>query len=267
MRRFPLLGDDLPDRWNVRFTVGFHKIDGSGLFRDAPAKGRLPLYEGRMIWQFDHRLAEPRYWVDEMEGRSAYLGRERDDGQQLPYESSCIAFRSAARTTNERTMVATVLPPLTFCEHSLSVSTGVSSAADQVYLAAVLNSFVFDFSLRARLSKNLTLPLLYQMPVPRLPSNDPSRAPIVERAMRLICTTPEFDEVAKDAGIRSHTQGVSDPATRASLRAELDGLVADLYGLSEREFAHILSTFPLVPDPVKVAAQNAYRDVERGLIQ
>ncbi len=34
-----------------------------------------------------------------------------------------------------------------------------------------------------------------------------------------------------------------------------------------RVFVHVLSTFPLVPDPVKVAAQNAYRDVKRGLLR
>ena len=38
-------------------------------------------------------------------------------------------------------------------------------------------------------------------------------------------------------------------------------------GLTEAEFAHVLSTFPLVPDPVKLAAQNAYRDAERGLLR
>ena len=54
---------------------------------------------------------------------------------------------------------------------------------------------------------------------------------------------------------------------RTRLRAELDGLIAHLYGLTEEEFAHMLATFPVVPDPVKVAAQNAYRDVERGLIR
>ncbi len=50
-------------------------------------------------------------------------------------------------------------------------------------------------------------------------------------------------------------------------RAELDGLIAHLYGLSEEEFAHILTAFPLVSDPVKVAARNAYRDVQRGLLK
>jgi len=56
-------------------------------------------------------------------------------------------------------------------------------------------------------------------------------------------------------------------AERARLRAELDGLIAHLYGLTEAEFAHILGTFPLVAEPVKIAALNAYRDVERGLIR
>ncbi|MGC8541938.1 MAG: hypothetical protein ACP5QA_15115, partial [Phycisphaerae bacterium] len=49
--------------------------------------------------------------------------------------------------------------------------------------------------------------------------------------------------------------------------AELDGPIAHPCRLSEEEFVHILGTFPLVPDPVKVAAHNAYRDVERGVVE
>jgi len=37
--------------------------------------------------------------------------------------------------------------------------------------------------------------------------------------------------------------------------------------LTEAEFVHILSSFPLVPEPTKVAAQNAYRDIKRGVMQ
>jgi len=39
-----------------------------------------------------------------------------------------------------------------------------------------------------------------------------------------------------------------------------------LYGLTDSEFAHVLSTFPLVPDAVKAAAQTAYRDAAEGRI-
>lgn len=76
-----------------------------------------------------------------------------------------------------------------------------------------------------------------------------------------------IDGLAKEVGLKSHRQGVTDGVERAKLRAELDGLIAHLYGLTESEFAHLLTTFPLVPDPAKLAAQNAYRDAERGLIR
>ena len=47
----------------------------------------------------------------------------------------------------------------------------------------------------------------------------------------------------------------------ARFRAELDGLVAHLYGFTEEEFAHVLSTFPVVPQETKDAALAAYRDL------
>ncbi len=38
-------------------------------------------------------------------------------------------------------------------------------------------------------------------------------------------------------------------------------------GLSEAEFVCIIAAFPLTNEPVKVAAFNACRDVERGLVK
>ena len=91
--------------------------------------------------------------------------------------------------------------------------------------------------------------------------------PIAVRVAKLICTTSPYDTLARDMGMHDHHDGATDPSERARMRAELDGLVAHLYGLTEDEFAHILASFPLVAEPVKQAARNAYRDVERGLIQ
>jgi hypothetical protein len=111
---------------------------------------------------------------------------------------------------------------------------------------------------------------IYQLPVPRLTEKDAAFRPIVERAARLICTTPEFDDLAKEIfGKRASAAsvGATAYADRAKLRAELDGLVAHLYGLTEEEFAYILTTFPLVPDAVKIAAHNAFRNVEKGLVK
>ena len=52
--------------------------------------------------------------------------------------------------------------------------------------------------------------------------------------------------------------GVTDPAERAKLRAELDAMVAHLYGLTDEQFAHVLETFPLVDSSVRTAALNEF---------
>jgi hypothetical protein len=54
---------------------------------------------------------------------------------------------------------------------------------------------------------------------------------------------------------------VSEPKERQTLRAEIDALVARIYDLTEDEFAHILSTFPLVPEEVKSQTLKAYQQI------
>ena len=115
-------------------------------------------------------------------------------------------------------------------------------------------------------TKDTQYNLIHLLPVPSPVTSGAAFRAVVSRAARLICTTPEFDDLAKSVGLKGHQDGATDPTERAKLRAELDGLVAHLYGLSEEEFTHILGTFPLVAEPVKVAALNAWRDVQRGLI-
>ncbi len=88
----------------------------SHLFKQQPAKGRLPLYEGKMIHQFTHLYAEPRYWVDEQEGRKALLGRaESDTDQHLDYQSYRLGFRAIARNTDARTLIIGAISKNIFC--------------------------------------------------------------------------------------------------------------------------------------------------------
>ena len=106
MLRFPLLGEELPNTWNVSFRQELNMTSDSDLFHDAPAPGRLPLYEGKMIWQFEHGYAPPRYWIDEAAGRQRVLGRKGvDSGQTLDYQMYRLGFRDVASSTNERTMI------------------------------------------------------------------------------------------------------------------------------------------------------------------
>ncbi len=267
------------------------------LFKTTPGPDRIPLYEGKMIHQFTEGFTKPRYWVEEKGARAALLSSRMrrikrvasevglsDDAIEADIELDYSCYRSAHRaiasSTNERTMIATILPPGVVCGNSLHVSERfvdvarggaivprlLISNAELLFLLALLDSFVVDYNLRLRIAANLSMFYVYQLPVPRLRSGDRYFGEIVERAAKLVCTTPAFDDLAREVGLGSHTQGVTNDVQRARLRAELDGIVAHLYNLTEDEFAHILTTFPLVPEPTKVAARNAYRDVERGLI-
>src|SRR5947209_4690001 len=95
----------------LSFTREFDMTNDSNLFEERPGKGRLPLYEGKMIHQFDHRLSAPRYWVSERDGRKTLLGSTPDNGQLLDYQVFRLGFRDIARNTDTRTMISAVIPP------------------------------------------------------------------------------------------------------------------------------------------------------------
>lgn len=135
----------------------------------------------------------------------------------------------------------------------------VLSSSELLFLISMMNSFVVDYILRSRMTTNLNLFYLYQLPIPRLPQADLRFKSIVQRASKLVCVAPEFDDLARQVGLKSSQDGVTDEKGRSQLRAELDGLVANLYGLTEAEFGYTLRTFPLVPNSVKDAALAAFR--------
>ena len=263
MSHFPLLGETLPDTWNLKLTSEFHMTNDSYLFKTEPAEGRLPLYEGKMIHQFTHRYALPKYWLDEKEARQALLKRgEVDKGQILDYQTYRLGFRSIARNTDIRTLIVGTIPKNVFCGNSILVSSDISiSNTELIFLEAILNSLIIDFCARHKVSANINMFYIYQLPIPRLKEGDKYFQEIVENAAKLICTTEEFEQLAKEVGIGSHKNGVTEEAERMAIRAKLDAIVAHLYELTLTEFQHILTTFPLVPESVKTATLKAYQNL------
>lgn len=267
LAKFPFLAETENMPWRIELSQEIHMTNDSYLFELEQKDCCVPLVQGNMIHQFNHDFAKPKYWIDLGRGRSAILGRKPDEGQILAYQRYRLVHRRIARNTDERTAIACVMPGNRFCADTAQTTRNIILGPHLVCLVAMFNSFVADWEVRQRVTAHMDMHFVYKMRVPRLTEKDKSFRPIVERAARLICTTPEFDDLAKEAGIGSHKLGVTNAVERGRLRAELDGLIAHLYGLTEEEFAYILTTFPLVADPVKIAAQNAYRDVERGLIK
>ena len=256
----------------IAFTRETDPTSKPELFSDKAGNGLLPLIDGRNVHQFTHTFStEHRFWATEKNYRQ-YLGVSPMASELLDYRAYRLGFRKIARNTDERTMIATVIPP-SFVTESFQTLKVVDENGcllvpylDQLYLSAVFNSFVFDALIRLKVTANMNFYFVYGTQVPDIAVSDARFTTISSRAARLICTTPEFEDLAKSVGLKGHQGGATDPSERAKLRAELDGLVAHLYGLSEEEFTHILGTFPLVAEPVKVAALNAWRDVQKGLL-
>jgi len=258
MLPFPAIGDNIEGSWNVLLMQEFNMTTDSDLFLNRPTSGAFPLVQGGMIHQFRDEFAPAKYWIDSRHGRARILGKAEDKEQPLSYQTYRLAHRRIARNTDTRTLIACVLPPNRFCADTAQTTRNILSPEIALYVTGILNSFVLDYSLRQRVTTHVDMHFLYALRMPRLSTTDPRIGPIVRRVAHLTCTEDEFDDLARQVGERQ--RGTLDEGERARLRAELDGLIAHLYGLTEEEFRHILSTFPLVPEPVKVAALNAYRD-------
>jgi hypothetical protein len=257
----------------LRFTRETDPTSKSYLFSETSGDALRPVLDGRNVHQFSHRFSsEHRFWTSE-KNYVDYLGVALQPDRLFDHRTYRLGFRKIARNTDERTMIATVIQPSFVSESFQTLRTVDSEGAllvsgkDQIYLVAILNSFVLDALIRFKVTANMNFFFVYGTQVPDIEPTDSRYRSIVNRSAKLICTSPEFDALAKQVGLRDHRDGVTDPAQRAQLRAELDGLVAHLYGLSESEFAHILTTFPIVEDSVKTAALQAYLDVAAGIVQ
>jgi hypothetical protein len=258
---FPMLSE-WRENANLDLSREYNAADDDFRF-NGNGKG-YRIYEGKMLWHFTSYFAEPEKWISEAEFKKTHFFEKGD------WQKYRIAIRRVSASTNERTLVTTILPKNTMTSHSLFVNvTDILTGIESVYLTSILNSFVLDFVMRNQATTNITQFLIYQLPIPRLKPKDKWLTAIVERAARLICTTNEFAELWEEVLKTKWTEkkAATTEYERNKLRAELDGIIAHIYGLSEEEFAYILSTFPIVSQPQKVATQNASRDVERGLIK
>ncbi|WP_373330945.1 Eco57I restriction-modification methylase domain-containing protein [Salmonirosea aquatica] len=263
--KFPSLGEHLESTWNFSLTREFDMTNDSDLFRTGQKPGMLPLFEGKMMNQFISKSEEGRYYIETAEGRSSILGRNADDsGRVLNYQNYRVALRAVARSSDSRTIIATTLSKNVFCGNSLLVSNSELSESEVLLIPTLLNSLIVDYYARQIVSANINMFYVYQLPVPRLQSGDPWFEELVERAAKLICTTPEYAALWEEVMSTpwTVTSGVIDEAWRNQLRAEIDAIMATLYGLSAEEFTYILTTFPLVAAAQKEATLTEFNRLQ-----
>jgi Eco57I restriction-modification methylase len=219
--------------WAARFGRELNATEDRQIFRDA-GKG-LPVVEGKQIEPFRVDLASSRWSIRERDA----LTRLRD-GRHMRRR---LAYRDVAGATNQRTLIAAMLPAGTVSTHTVFCLRTPLPSRDQCLLCGLFNSFVLNYLVRLRVSTHVTTALVERLPVPTR-----------EHAPR---ATREIAALARALSRRR------DPVAAAHLQAR----VAALYQLTSDEFEYVLSTFPLVPQEIRDAAIAAYATaVERTQI-
>lgn len=229
----------------------------------------LPLYEAKMIHQFDHRwatytsgavrdksdvekanpkdLALPRYWVDAGKVSESLADRwERD---------WLLGWRDIARATDARTTIAAVTGSGDAPEGGTLLMLPEQDSASAALLVASLNSLAFDFCARQKVGgTHLKFFTMKQLPVPRpaafgVPTPWDPASELSDwvrlRVLELTYTAWDMQPFAEDLG-DTGAPFVWDPDRRFPLRAELDAAFFHLYGVSRDDADYILDTFPIV---------------------
>ena len=283
-QRAPVLIQDLHDGsqlnpWQVQTTRMFDMSNDSNLFltKGTPAyeqalqqgKTLLPLYEGKLFWQFDHRfksyesnaksgkleptdvtleqkqqssyLISPQYWVDAANVQARL-------NQKQWTKKLVLAWRDIARATDERTVIVSALPAVNAFNHKAPLLLPNVSESLAACLLATLNSLVVDYIERTKqASPNVSLFYLKQLPIlPPEAFKEQDVAFICDRVAKLTRTADDINEVWL-TDYPAYT--FQAPEERLQIRCELDAYIARMYGLTREELHYILDPADAMNDP------------------
>lgn len=259
-------GDDTNGNpWGIRFMRMFDMANDSDLFESEYKESYVPLYEGKLFHQFDNRWAtydatnkkgelverdvnqeekedqdfkiKPKFWVAASEVKQK-LNESKSD--KTPWtESWLLAFRDISRSTDERTVIASVLPSAYAVGNTAPLILPYMRGDLSSCLLANLNSLFVDFVERIKQSgTHVSLFLLKQLPV--LPPDFYTNSDVQYIQKRVAKLTRNNFEIQKVWLTDCASYQFQAPKERLMLRAELDAYFAHLYGLSRDDIRYIL---------------------------
>ncbi|GAB2652628.1 hypothetical protein GCM10027169_17110 [Gordonia jinhuaensis] len=215
---------------------------------DTGDAGGLPVLEGRMLHQFRARAKAYANGT----GRAATweplpLGRGRISPQftiaadklRKGIRTRCAELRAGfcdvTGQTNERTLLASVVPPDVVCGNKVPTLTmrftGLSPD-DSAYLwVAVANSLPVDWLVRRIVTTSMNYFLLASVPLPRMDAEDPQTRSLIDNA-----------RILTDAEQQATLTGQQI----AERRAAIDCIVAEFFGLSVDDLELVMDDFPLL---------------------
>jgi hypothetical protein len=242
----------------------------SGLLKETGSGWPVLSGDSFDLWNPD--LGAAKFILDEKEGighlqakrqhsslwKKNFLPTVLKDPKTLPQYRARILFRDVTNRTNSRTVIACLAPPHVFATNAApSLLFPKGDEADEAYVLGVMSSIPFDWVARRRVETHVNFFILEALPLPRPDRQDPWRRRIIELAGRLASPDERFSSFAESVGV---DQGPLDQTSRQDLIAELDAVVARLYGLTEEDLELIFSDFPTTEAGVSLARRELIRE-------
>jgi hypothetical protein len=231
---------------------------------DGPVDGELPVYKGASfnLWEpetgvlygtttanvitavlVDKRMNQSR------NKRSAFFGTQVDvnDPDTLPLWHPRIAYRWTTNRTNRRTLLCSLIAPGTVLTNGTPyLLVDPTDPLLEAHLLGVLSSTTFDWYLRRFVELSMRWELLSESPVPAYDPSDPRAGRLLQLTGRLAAVDDRYASWAEAVGVP--VGSVTTQAEKDDLVAELDAVVAHLYGLDAEDLGVIWDTFHTTVD-------------------
>jgi len=256
-----------------KLRAEFHMTNDSHLFLREKSEHHLPLFEGKMIHQYHSDYAQPKYFIKETTGKNVLLNKEisrikrelkeKDFSDEifkqlnfkLDYETYKLVYREIAGSTNERTLIASLLPKKSFTGNKLHYFVNYSyeqqgknivqnqvKIKDLFYMLGILNSLVLNYYIRNKISATLNMFYTYELPIPEV--DETVKNQIVEKGFTLLYAKSDsalYEELRQELEISPID---TEKLNLERLRAELEVIIAkQLYKLSVSDWQYLTSTF------------------------
>lgn len=262
---------------NNGFIIKDHEVIKDG-------KIFLPIYESKLVWQYDHRFASYEGVSDEQLKKSNptylridekmdynkkiiakdYISEEYANKKWLKkYNSWHLIYRNTTGSSNVRTSVCCFIPklPVVLTAYILQFEES-HSIVEALCFASNINSFIFDFAARRKVGgSHLSVYVFDQLPaIPPDYYNKIIGEFISNRVFQLSFTCIDLKGLAIDYGYDGEPF-TWDENLRFQLKCELDAIYGHLYSLTREEFDYLLETFPIVKRR-DIEKYNTYRTKE-----
>ena len=262
LRKAPRLDWNVTDQWRARPDAELHATNDKHLMdvdsEECP-DGFWPVYKGESfdLWTPDtgiyYAWADPRPVQQRIQSkrlrarnstRSAhgeFLPHHLRDPETLPCFAPRIAFRDVTNRTNQRTVIACLVPPEVFIANQAPYLLWPhGDEKDQAFLLGTLSSIPLDWYARRFVETHVNFYVFNPFPIPRPDRDSMHWQRVVQLAGRLACPDERFSAWADAVGVEYGSLAADE---KDDMIYELDAVVAHLYGLSESQLVHIYETF------------------------